>query len=1353
MVITGCGECNYLSIIIQTMAHCLEITEDTLQGVKLNILLINGGTEGLRRVFDGHVSPPNLQRFLTGKKPDIKKLYQRRIINKSQFDKLYPPVGPPASKNFDISLLYVLLRSICGMPAPVTGWGAKPAATDHSVEGAVAMIHWYRNKYYGHALMVEVDESSFESSWKEISDAIKQLGEDPSRVENLKATPLSVSDCLERLAKFDFSGEVNFHASKHHPGTREWVFSHVDDWFLDRSSDLRVLIITGNAGMGKSVIAAQLCKKMKERDFLGGIHFCQHNNQRRRKPELMLQSLARHLCDTLPGFKDILTGQLTSLSSTALANMSVEELFTHLLQEPTNMMADPGKNILLVVDALDECEYDGRNELLDVIMSQFHKLPSWIKFLVTGRPENAMVDKLVHLRPFVLRAFDENNEKDIELFFKDNLRDLLPNSAFEENVHRFVSQAEGLMLYAHYFTQFVEDHKSTLTPADIEDIFPRGIASVYERYFERLQMDLGVEEAPFVDFLSSLAAARSPLPVTMATRILGLCCDSEGNSREIQKISGSISSLLPIRDDCIDIFHKSIVDWLSSPELYGRHRFTVEPRQGNVVLSKECERTYNSIKARNDVLAECTPEEKYALQHGTYHFIAFAPLDESQKRKLFGHASNLELLYAKLQSKACDVFSVIEELQSIKPVLKLPKIDSMELDDCITCLRRHPYVLMENPKMIFQLLVNEAESIAMSLVACTVMQQPKYQLPIRLEVVNRAQSKDPVITKFRCKTNVNCCDVLNNDEHSLLVCGCTEGFIQMFSLETGRELWCCQGDAVDVWTTEEERCNYCVFLPQHGAVVHGRFDEAVTFGGESKKLFPDNKHTFIDSCISQDRKTMVTRQTHLTADLMIWELDTGKLLARLEQPTKSITCCTISVCGQFVVSGSFDHGVSVWDTNTSNNNCQHNTFDVNLPLIVDCLADLEGNSQFVLVNPSKKQSLTVCKLVTGAFETSSSTNVNLGSAHRSLGVSSRGACLYVCGDSHHVNCPTLPFSVRIVPISNTTQWKYAREVDSERVLLRDLHTVYMCRTLENTTSTVMTDRGVQAISFSADGKHVYVLSKVGLSMYEASSGRFLCGNASIVNANSFALSPDGKAILIQTKDHYELWDCNLQHQVKSLEYPIPPQSFFGYINDDLVLFLSKQGVIQVWNLNELTLVETKNTNRSLIECCDIFAFERKDDNGNVHSHYRLLLCDRHGGLTLQDTFKARTIARNVPKGQIVKCCKFAPDAYGSSIATGHVDGTLRVWDGRHLELKKILNCGDGLVKGCGYLVQDLGDVIVSLSESGTLRIWDNFTRQVLGFMNFESKLRRIATSPVDTQVCVALEDKIVIVNVHRPEFD
>ena len=1330
------------------MACCLEITDDTLFGMKLNTLLINRGTAALRRIFDSYVPPPQLLKFLNRKKSNIRKLNREGKINKSQWDKLYPvlAVGTPASKHFDISLLYVLLRNVCGMPAPATGWIAKPPSTDNTVQAAVKTIHWYRN-HYSHATIVEIDEASFHSSWKEIADAVERLGEDPSRVEDLRATPLSASIYIERLAKFDFSGEVHFYASKYHPGTRRWVFSHVESWFQNRMSDSRVLIITGNAGMGKSVIAAQLCHNMKERSVLGGMHFCQHNNQRRRKPELMVQSLARHLCDNLPGFKDVLTGQLACLNTTDLTTMNMEELFTHVLQETTNMMADPGMNILLVVDAVDECEHQGRNELFDMIRTQFHKLPSWIKFVITGRTEQAMIDKLAHFNPFVLHPSDEKNEKDIELFFEDSLRRLLPNTSIEQNVSRFVSQAEGLMLYAHFVIKHIEDHKSTLTPSNLSDVFPRGITSVYEQYIDRLQKDLGVGKERFFDFLSSLAAARSPLPATMGSRILGLCYDIEDGWSQFQKMSASISRLLPIHDGCIDVFHKSIVDWLCHPELYGQHKFTVKITRGNVVLLKECERTYNSIKQRQDVPVEYSQEERYALQHGTHHFTALPKLDESQKNRLFRHACSLELLFAQLQSKACDVFSLIEELQSIKPVLKLSGDDSKEVDDCITCLRRHPYLLMENPNMIFQLLANEAESTAISLEACSVMYQTKYQLPLRLEVVNRSQTTDPVITKFRCKTSVNCCDILNQAEHTLLVCGCAEGFVHLFSVETGRELWSCRSDVViDIWPTEEERCNYCFFVPQHGVVVHGRFDKAVTFDGGSKELFPENEHTFIDACISQDRKTMVTRETHVTNNLMIWELAKGELVIKLEPPTGGITCCAISSCEQYVISGSFDRGVSLWNMNVRDYTYQQNAFSIEEPLTVDCLSASEGNSQFVLLNSSKKQLLTFCELLTNEFERSELREINLGSTHRSLGVSNRGDCLYICGESRQLHCSGLPFAIRIAPISKRTRWTYAKEVDTERVLLKDFDTVYMCRTLENKSSAEMADCGVRAISFSANGQHLYVLCKVGMSVYEASSGRWLRGNRSI-HAKSFALSPNDKSILFQREACFELWNSDLQQRVKSLEHPITPQRFFSYLDNDLVLFVSRSGHIQIWNLDESTFRDINGPKQSMIECCDIFVFEQKDGV----SHYRLLCCDRQRGLMLYDTVKVHHIQRSVPEEEIVKCCKFSFD--GRCIATGHIDGSLQLWDGQHLDLKKRLGCGDNLLKECGYLEQGFGDAVATVSESGTLTIWDAFSRAQLGSMKFESNIHGLAASPVKAQVCIALEDKFVIVNVHRLEFD
>ena len=54
-----------------------------------------------------------------------------------------------------------------------------------------------------------------------------------------------------------------------------------------------------------------------------------------------------------------------------------------LFDEVLSKLKDPGRNILLVVDGLDESEYQGRNELLDVISKKFIKLPGWIRFLVT----------------------------------------------------------------------------------------------------------------------------------------------------------------------------------------------------------------------------------------------------------------------------------------------------------------------------------------------------------------------------------------------------------------------------------------------------------------------------------------------------------------------------------------------------------------------------------------------------------------------------------------------------------------------------------------------------------------------------------------------------------------------------------------------------------------------------------------------------------------------------------------------------------------------------------------------------------------------------------------------------------
>ena len=139
----------------------------------------------MRYTFDNFHSPANLFNVLKAGSADhltLQSIYRRRIINAPQWGKLYPsPPSSVTSIDFDITLLMVLLRNICGLTAPVTGWDSLPPASDTSVEDNIARVKYYRNSVYGHASQASVDDPTFNSLWQDISAALVLLGVDKVR--------------------------------------------------------------------------------------------------------------------------------------------------------------------------------------------------------------------------------------------------------------------------------------------------------------------------------------------------------------------------------------------------------------------------------------------------------------------------------------------------------------------------------------------------------------------------------------------------------------------------------------------------------------------------------------------------------------------------------------------------------------------------------------------------------------------------------------------------------------------------------------------------------------------------------------------------------------------------------------------------------------------------------------------------------------------------------------------------------------------------------------------------------------------------------------------------------------------
>ena len=128
-------------------------TKETTNYSSLCHLLVDVGTQALRDTFDRVHPPADLHEVLTHPPvhPALQSLRKKRILNPTQWGKLYPTISSSlSSANFDITLLVLLLKSICGLSPPTSGWESLPPAEDTSIQANIARVLCYRNDVYSH---------------------------------------------------------------------------------------------------------------------------------------------------------------------------------------------------------------------------------------------------------------------------------------------------------------------------------------------------------------------------------------------------------------------------------------------------------------------------------------------------------------------------------------------------------------------------------------------------------------------------------------------------------------------------------------------------------------------------------------------------------------------------------------------------------------------------------------------------------------------------------------------------------------------------------------------------------------------------------------------------------------------------------------------------------------------------------------------------------------------------------------------------------------------------------------------------------------------------------------------------
>ena len=699
-------------------------------------------------------------------------------------------------------------------------------------------------------------------------------------------------EALRKLAQVNTERVIQYHSGKYLEETRLLIFEKIKLWLDDRTSENRVMVISGDAGMGKSVIAAVVCQRMQHAGQLSGSHFCQHNKERYRNPKVMLQSLACQLCDVLPEYKSELVKKLSRNLGVDMNNLEIQELFELLFEEPLCSVGDRGRNLLVVIDGLDESEYKGRNDLLDVVANYFCKLPVWFRFLVTTRPEVNIADRLEKFKPLQLEQDNEENVKDVRLFLEKRLSSVIQAGCKEVVIDALVRKAAGHFLYAHLMVDFINENVSLLTPEELQRTLPSGVSSVYQSYFERLEKELKIGEDQFLTFLSALAAAREPLPRDFVSKMLLSDSKSPSGPRKVTKGISSISTLLPIHDDCIVFFHKSVKDWLTDRTACGRHNFYVDEKQGHAMLSQLCTNELNNVKGKGVHGTEFSNTARYALQHGVYHMLESEEMAESTRsfeEIVNNYVTDLDIVYAKLcvnNTASCKDIILTQKQEAFQ---SLSSESRKALGTLFSLLRKYHGRLSTHPSTIFQVMVNEGGDIFAS-EATKVLQRFKipYMEYLHKEALKNVWKKTKA--EFPCNSTVACFDISPNQE--FMVCECTDGMIYLWSLETGEQRW--------IRRVEVEKCYFrphspfrvvpnsnvdscyrsVVFHPFEPIVLPGILSHGYSIDGDLLPLFPESNCRFSVCSVHGDESKIITDCPGDAKCLVMWNLKNGEEITR-----------------------------------------------------------------------------------------------------------------------------------------------------------------------------------------------------------------------------------------------------------------------------------------------------------------------------------------------------------------------------------------------------------------------------------------------------------------------------------------
>ena len=452
-------------------------------------------------------------------------------------------------------------------------------------------------------------------------------------------------------------------------------------------------------------MAGALAQRARKAGRLGAAYFCRHNDGTRNDPRYLLGTVACHFCYCNGEYNNLVGGEDGVREMLANSKLGVQELCTKLLEEPLSKCKEQQRK-LVIIDALDETEYESREDFLYLIKERFLRLPKWVVFFITSRPEHTIQSRLEKYNPCVRicagnseeGSFYKHHEQDIQRFLEKQV----DFSRVPHSVENIIKMCNGLFLYAFYIVEVLNDSGKI---DQLSDLFPGNIDDFFRKNFKRLYDKLGKDI--FKKFFGCLIVAPSPLPVTIIEYIL----EREKSTQDEQEVIDVVSLFVVFRatDRSLTFLHNLIPAWLTNKEKAGK--LFIDTRMAGEYLNKIVAEILSTIDEAQKPLATVDKRLKDYVLRVAVQFLCHHG-DKDSMKLVFNCLTSYHYLQQRIQSGRIEIYNLLEDLKLVADCYVLEDAHKQKiLQEISLAFESNFPVLLECPHLLRSCLLNSSSIV------------------------------------------------------------------------------------------------------------------------------------------------------------------------------------------------------------------------------------------------------------------------------------------------------------------------------------------------------------------------------------------------------------------------------------------------------------------------------------------------------------------------------------------------------------------------------------------------------------------------------------------------------------------